>query len=568
MSESSSEQQPEESNSQEPINPKHRVSVDGDVSAAKLVHLINLQGEEDRLDYKVECSFTRKSKDKIEFVRDVVAMANTDGGYIVLGVREMTDGSLPRYMPEGLKPEDSGSLDISKLRQQVESFITERTNIQLQIHSLSEFDDNQFALIYIPPSQHKPIIFNQAGQYRDAATGKNETLFRSGDIVVRKGASTMIIDQSDMRRIVSEIRQREKSQWTEEILDIRALVQRLDRLIAILSGGAITNAQETFSTNVNSSDTYDESLFYLSPELMRNKTIELLEREKQISASRYIQNAPALFYGHIKDVPSIDENKSSEIKDNYLVPILDSLTAMGVVFIEYKQWELLASLQKSLYLLCRRAEKTPSDDQRGETAISKTWVWQEVIIRVYALGAVLVYREHWEQAKTLIKQEVDWEDYYRTTFWSRYFLIMVSRAQELKENGWVHPAINYIDSHTWIADLYMSDKDEITNAVVQFDFLQCVYLLTSPADTYAAEPYPSFAAFYQSRIEPVVLKLIQDGKLRETVKDISDERLASIILRIIKLTMHVPNSYIGWGNSWSDKRIQHYLTSNASEKDI
>jgi hypothetical protein len=547
-----------------PLKPKHRVSVDGDLSQERLLSLINLKAEEDRLDYKTELNFSKNSKDKIEFVRDVVAFANTDGGYIVLGVREVTDGSAPeRYNPDGLSTDGCNSLDMAKLGQQVESFIEERANIQLQIHSLPDFGDKQFALIYIPPSPHKPVVMQKDGQYTDKTTGKKETLFRQGEIFVRKNTSTARADQSDMRRLVSEIRRREKAQWTEEIIDMRSLVHRLDTLIAVLSNGTSSDGSPVPITPKGGSESFDETLFYLSPEVIEGRITDLLEREKHVSISRYIKGANKVFYEHLAGGNAGDENQSLEVRDNYLLPVLDSMTAIGCVLIEYQRWDLFSELQRAFYLLCRRAEKG------GDTTLrlSKTWVWQEVMIRVYSLGALLVYREQWEQARALILQEVDWEDeYYRYSFWSRYFIIMVSRAEELKENGWVVPAINYLESRPWLSTLFMSDKDEITNSVFNFDFLQCVYVLAYPHDGSFALPYPGFTMFYQQRMEPLLLKLISGGRLRDTIAHVNDEMLANITKTIVDIASREPGGYGNWGRLWSDERIRQFVKSNQTKE--
>ena len=115
----------------EEISPKSRVIIDGDISAERLAALIKLGVEEERLDYKNEynLSGSKGTKDKVEFVRDVIGMANTYGGYIVLGVHETTDISGKRFTPNGLSPSASASLDVSALRQQIEAYVEERIDI-------------------------------------------------------------------------------------------------------------------------------------------------------------------------------------------------------------------------------------------------------------------------------------------------------------------------------------------------------------------------------------------------------------------------------------------------------
>ena len=58
-----------------------QVVLDGDLSKERLISLIGLQREEDSLDYKSSYDHTgrRVTKDKLNMVADVAAMANTSG---------------------------------------------------------------------------------------------------------------------------------------------------------------------------------------------------------------------------------------------------------------------------------------------------------------------------------------------------------------------------------------------------------------------------------------------------------------------------------------------------------
>lgn len=104
-------------------------------------------------------------------------------------------------------------------------------------------------------------------------------------------------------------------------------------------------------------ESYDEALFYLSPEVIQERVTNLIEQQKHVSISRYIKGANKTFNDHLAGNKEAEESQSLEVRDNYLLPVLDSLTAIGVILIEYQQWELFSELQKTFYLFCRRAEK-------------------------------------------------------------------------------------------------------------------------------------------------------------------------------------------------------------------
>jgi len=555
-------------NEEEEIIPKSRVLIDGDFSAERLQMLIKLGVEEERLDYKSEynLSDSKGTKDKVELVRDIVGMVNTYGGYIVLGVHEVKNSTGKRFSPKGMSPEACTFLDVSDLRQQVEAYVTERIEIQFKLHTLSEYDNQTFGVIFVPPSRNSPIIFSNAGQYTDKSGPniRNRTLFYAGDVVVRKGASTEKADQSDMRRIISEIRQREKGRWTEEILGMRDLVQRLDQLITILSSGSLTSFEQPQGITTRSSDSFDETLFYLSPSVIPDNISTLLENNRILTVQRYINKAPSIFFQHVENVNLDDNNEVLETRDNRLWPILDGLLAIGVTCIEYKQWDLFDTIQQAFYRICYEAEKSKAIALSQSSAINKILIWQEVMLRVYTLGGMLVYRAHWQQVKKLVQQEIEWDNYYRSYYWSRYILTMASRAHQLEKQGWLPPVLSYVEKQQWISNFFMSDKDQIINSVCQFDFLQCVYTsIKETGEIDVARSYPSFGLYYKYRTEPIIVKLIIPGILRESISNLSDDQLATLIRDLDLNTARIFMMNSAWdAGGWSDKRIEQFLADH------
>ena len=65
------------------------MTIVGDLSIQALRYLLECRGECEYLDYKEELNLN-SDYDKSSFARDVLAMKNVGGGYIVLGVKDQT----------------------------------------------------------------------------------------------------------------------------------------------------------------------------------------------------------------------------------------------------------------------------------------------------------------------------------------------------------------------------------------------------------------------------------------------------------------------------------------------
>lgn len=98
----------------------------------------------------------------------------------------------------------------------------------------------------------------------------------------------------------------------------------------------------------------------------------------------------------------------------------------------------------------------------------------------------------------------------------------------------------------------------------QFDFIQCVHAVAENGNL--SDGYPSFGRFYNSRVEPIISKLIESRKARSLVPGVTDEKLAGIILDLDDLAGREFFSYAGWDRGmWSDQQVVGFLEKNRPE---
>jgi hypothetical protein len=123
--------------------------------------LVGYREEDGLVDFKV--SFEPKvDKSWIELGVDCAALANTDRGFIVFGVRDQT------WEPVGINEEVSGALrDTKKVLEKINRGLTPsitraRTRI-VKIH------DREFALLHVPASIHATHIFESNRDWTNAA---------------------------------------------------------------------------------------------------------------------------------------------------------------------------------------------------------------------------------------------------------------------------------------------------------------------------------------------------------------------------------------------------------------
>jgi predicted HTH transcriptional regulator len=150
-----------------------------------------------------------QAQDWCEIIKDIVAIANSGGGWMLIGIKR--DGS-----PSGWDARTILSLDPALMTDKIAKY-TEEQFADFDIQEV-EKDGHNLAAIQIHVSSI-PMVFTQPGTY-DIGGGKQKTAFAKGTIYFRHGAKSEPGNSKDLRDCINrEIEQ--VSKW--------CLVLKLDR---------------------------------------------------------------------------------------------------------------------------------------------------------------------------------------------------------------------------------------------------------------------------------------------------------------------------------------------------
>ncbi len=153
-------------------------------------HLFDLGIETQDVDYKREIVTTRDGVAAV--AKDIIAIANFGGGYLVFGIAEKTKGVFDQT---GLDAEQLRLLEVTTLNKAVREYIDPPHAVKC--HRVNK-DGVIFVVIEIPPSREAPLL---AKKQNDAAN------LYPGRIYIRTTAceSAEVRDNHELRRILDRI---------------------------------------------------------------------------------------------------------------------------------------------------------------------------------------------------------------------------------------------------------------------------------------------------------------------------------------------------------------------------
>jgi Putative DNA-binding domain len=492
------------------------VAVEPVLTEEKLRSLLAEGHEQSALDYKRGLDLDQR-RDVVELAKDVAAMqSEVAGGYIVVGADDQGN------VVPNLTATQATLFDEARLRGKLQRYIAEPFDVRSTVHQVN---GRNVALVYVAPSPEGWCIFRQDGEYEDPP-GSRRTVFRVGEVFVRRGTASQRWDDTDRKRLIEQVMARRKDAWRTELrhemaatMNVGLSAQRLEQMPASALHWQLDEAG------------FDELV------------TELMRRGDDIPLRRLLLRAPADAQGLISN---LDE----------LATLLDrvaSVAGLGLTY-ERQQWfDQAAAALVRIYELGfgeYGARRSDADTAR---------LWLYVMTRVYGLGGLAVRMRNWEAVRQLASRRPRGEGFQYYVSWLRHALTMAARAQILddeRQAGLIAHAHNVVREVAALHPDTDAHSEDVLNSLCQFDALGALVIL-SKSDNRRAY-YPNFSRYGSRRTEPAFVTVIRDQAPRQAIYPGDDDALATAIRHIDEDAQHEGFSYDGWGG-FGDPTVRRFL---------
>jgi hypothetical protein len=191
--------------------------------------------ESAKVDFKENIDFNLP-KDRCEIIKDIVAMANSGGGYLLIGVKD--DGTSSQIDVTSIL-----NLDQAKIIDQIRSY-TQQQFSEFKIYE-AQRNGEKIAIVSIEGSSI-PIVFTSPGTY-DIGGGKQKTAFAVGTVYFRHGAKSEPGNSNDLRDSIERELLRIRQIW---LSDIRRVVEAPVGSQVQIIAPSVTSSQQTSATPI------------------------------------------------------------------------------------------------------------------------------------------------------------------------------------------------------------------------------------------------------------------------------------------------------------------------------
>lgn len=161
------------------------------VSLEVLEHLASVRGEGDEWDFKETLGNLAENSVRVNLAKDALAFSNLpSGGTLVVGIAD-------DYSRVGLRSDER--IDTTTIRNAVEKYIDGEFAVIAAEHELTEDDGvvRRYGIVHFSRRTAQPVLAAMDGQL------DGRSLFRSGDILIRRGARSIRANSGDVRRLLT-----------------------------------------------------------------------------------------------------------------------------------------------------------------------------------------------------------------------------------------------------------------------------------------------------------------------------------------------------------------------------
>ncbi|MFD1722535.1 helix-turn-helix domain-containing protein [Amnibacterium endophyticum] len=482
-----------------------------DVDLNRLRSLLAQGVETPELDYKATWSVDERH-DLVELAKDVAAIeALPSGGYILIGAND--DGA-----PSGLFNEPApGAFDEQKVRSRLISVLGEPLDLTVGLHVLN---DHWFLLLGVGAHVSGFRIMDRDGQYQDRLD-KQKTLWRAGDVFVRRGTSSERWNYHEARDLVERVIEQRKEQWRA---DVFATIRGQSPIFE--SGGYVNVSVD------------------IPLEALEQSVLQLIRREDRVGLDVLLRRVRA---------SALRAVEGAHRSETAVVQLSDQLLRLGVIAVLSARYDMRSILSSSL-----------SSFQAIYNAIDRLQVRfiegsDAVLLYLYGVGGALVLDEKWGEIRALVQLVPEKSDlsYWKTILRKAEVMSARARLGDSQETG---QRLGLIERAKGMAvqlfDLtgLPSDDETATSSLVQFDVYRGIVVNKRGQ----SNSYVNFAFYWTDKAEPAFVNVVTNPGVRHALTDLDDSDLRAVIREMDQLAHNEAFMYNAWFGL-QDRRLVQFL---------
>jgi len=460
----------------------------------------------------------KEKPDVMELCKDIAAMESlTAGGYIVVGA----DG---QGAPSGMfTPVDVSDFDEQKIRSKIAAMLGEPIDFNCALHVLGS---NQYLLIGVGPNRDGVRILEKDRQY------ESKTVWRAGDVLVRRGTSSVRWNQHEARGIIERVVATRKEEWRADVFEMMKAATP-----AFEPGGQVSISLE------------------MPAESFSATVVELIRRGDEIGLDLLLRRTISHALGLAETVPIVDAAAIAAELSGQLERI-DIIAALAA------RYPIGATFAKAIEGYRRIYDAVDEDYTTHPSRFPLGH--KEVLIHVYAVGALLVHERVWDCISQLVRlTPISTHDGYWKSL-LRKAEVMVARSALLKDDDGMR--IGLIEASRPVATRLLDllepvTSAQVTNLLIQFDVLRGIATAgVDPTEKLGA--YTNFAFYYSKRAEPAFLTVLDDRRARAALFGGTDDELAAVYRTMNEVATREAFMFNGW-EGFTDARLVAFAGARA-----